>query len=109
MWAVYKEIILMNCPKCSGGIVGFTDGTLKCTDCTWIGREAPSPATIEWARSIATYLNTQPLEEVRKRGDIKVLVSHAFAYGNKTPPPEAELDKFLDVYIEHREKMQVSL
>lgn len=99
----------MNCPQCSGGLVGFNDGTLKCTDCSYIGKEASPPPTIEWARSIAAYLNTQPLEEVKKRGDIKVLVSHAFIYDNKTPPPEAALDTFLDVYIAHREKMQVSL
>lgn len=98
----------MNCPKCgSKYLVGFVDGTQKCTDCTWIGKEPPAPPLIEWAKSLAAYLNTQPLEVVKDRTGIKVLVSHAFIHDNKTPPPEEVLDIFLDMYIKHRENTQI--
>jgi len=53
----------MVCPKCGGGIVGYNDGTLKCVECTYVGRETAPPPAHVWQASVGGYLDTISLEE----------------------------------------------
>jgi hypothetical protein len=85
----------MNCPKCSAGLVGFNDGTVKCTSCSYIGRlKTPD----RWKEDLRAYLDTQGDEMVFDTSHIKTIVGYTLLGAGAQPPEEKVLDQFLLEY-----------